>query len=59
MTSYNKRGEKIFYIVVDGFISIVSFLVMLMEKKVSLLFLVIGIVSLLKTIYNIKTLEKL
>ncbi|RJV92244.1 hypothetical protein DWW36_01540 [Erysipelotrichaceae bacterium AF15-26LB] len=59
MQNYNKKGEKKFYIIIDGLIFITCVMIMIFEKKVDLLFLGIGLAFFIKTLYNIKTMNKL
>lgn len=59
MQSYNKKGEKKFYIIIDGLIFLACFMFMIFEKRVNLFILGIGLIFLIKTLYNIKTLKKL
>lgn len=59
MQKYNKKGEKKFYIIIDGLIFLACVIFMIFEKKVNLFFLGIGLIFLIKTLYNIITLKKL
>lgn len=59
MRNYNKQGEKKFYIIIDGFIFLACVMFMFFEKQVNLFILGIGLVFLIKAIYNIITLKKL
>lgn len=59
MQSYNKKGEKKFYIIIDGLIFLACIMFMIFEKRVNLFILGIGLIFLIKTLYNIKTLKKL
>lgn len=59
MQKYNKKGEKKFDIIIDGLIFLACVIFMIFEKKVNLFFLGIGLIFLIKTLYNIITLKKL
>lgn len=58
MSNYN-RGEKIFFAIVDFVSALAMFVAMAYISKFKLLFLVIGIVSILKGIYNVMALKKM
>lgn len=58
MEDYNKKREKLFYIIINLIIALAFIFLMLYEKKVNIFYLILSIAYLIKTIYHIKTLKK-
>lgn len=50
MQSYNKKGEKKFYIIIDGLIFLACIMFMIFEKRVNLFILGIGLIFLINKV---------
>lgn len=58
MKNYNKKGEELFYIIINLILALAFIFLMLYTKKVNIFYLILSIACLLKTIYHIKILKK-
>ena len=56
--TYNKRGEKIFFMIIDFALALAMIVLMIYEWKANIFFIIISIVYIFKGIYNFISLKK-